>query len=431
MSQRYDEDKPIPMGKIITFAVGLVICAGLMFSAGNLVENLSAGQIMVIQSPIAGKLNWYTDPGVKWQGFGRVTKYDRRAQYWFSAKSDQGSKADQSIKIRFNDGGHASISGSMAWEMPLDEEHLTMIHKQYGSQQAVEQQLMCTVTDKSVYMTGPLMSSKESYAEHRNDLLALIEEQVQTGVYATETVEQKVQDAMSNQMKTVNVVKIKRNEKGDPILSEASPLKSYGIKVFNVSINEVRYDDDVESQIKQQQQATMQVQIAMAKAKEAEQKAITTEKEGQASAMQAKWEQEALRSKAVVAAQQEKDVAVTKAQQGLEVAKLDCQAAEQFKQAETLRGQGEGARRKLVMEADGALEKKLGAYVEVNKLYADAISRYGGSWVPNVVMGGGTSGTNAPGAMQLIDLLTAKTAHDLSLDMNVPNIVKPAQAPAH
>src|SRR5438445_13083702 len=36
--------------------------------------------------------------------------------------------------------------------------------------------------------------------------------------------------------------------------------------------------------------------------------------------------------------------------------------------AETLHG--EGARRRLVMEADGALEKKLQAYIEVSKLYA-------------------------------------------------------------
>jgi len=39
--------------------------------------------------------------------------------------------------------------------------------------------------------------------------------------------------------------------------------------------------------------------------------------------------------------------------------------------AETLRG--EGARRRLVMEADGAQEKKLQAYIEVSNLYASAI----------------------------------------------------------
>jgi len=38
-----------------------------------------------------------------------------------------------------------------------------------------------------------------------------------------------------------------------------------------------------------------------------------------------------------------------------------------------LRGKGEGARRRLVMEADGAQEKNLQAYIKVSKLYASAI----------------------------------------------------------
>jgi len=48
------------------------------------------------------------------------------------------------------------------------------------------------------------------------------------------------------------------------------------------------------------------------------------------------------------------------------------------------------------MEADGALEKKLQAYIEVSKLYASAIKDYKGHWVPGVVMGGG-NGTHAAG----------------------------------
>jgi hypothetical protein len=72
------------------------------------------------------------------------------------------------------------------------------------------------------------------------------------------------------------------------------------------------------------------------------------------------------------------------------------EAQQQFKRAETLRGEGEPARRRLVMEADGALEKKLQAYTEVSKLYASAIKDYQGNWVPSVVMGVGM-GRRRPG----------------------------------
>ena len=75
------------------------------------------------------------------------------------------------------------------------------------------------------------------------------------------------------------------------------------------------------------------------------------------------------------------------------------------------------------MEADGALEKKLQAYIEVSKLYASAIKDYKGNWVPGVVIGGG-NGTHAAGsgAQELIDLLTIKTARDLGLDISIRNL---------
>ena len=40
------------------------------------------------------------------------------------------------------------------------------------------------------------------------------------------------------------------------------------------------------------------------------------------------------------------------------------------------------------MEADGALEKKLRAYMKVNELYANAIQGYKVNWLPSVVMDG-------------------------------------------
>ena len=47
--------------------------------------------------------------------------------------------------------------------------------------------------------------------------------------------------------------------------------------------------------------------------------------------------------------------------------------------------------------------------------WADAVKNHAGPWVPNTVIGGNANGTN--GASTLIDLLTAKTAQDLGLEM--------------
>jgi len=399
--------------KIFSLVTIVIILIVLLWSSGSILENLAANDIMVIQSPIEGTLAVYTTPGIKWQWFGKVTKYRKRDQFWFTTTGMRGdgesTKVDESIKVRFNDGGHGSISGSIAWEMPTGTKEVIALHMKYGSHDAIKHQLVRTILEKSIYMTGPLMSSTESYAEKRNELLNIIEDQMSRGVYLTEAQQVRKPDPITGAMKTVTVASIVMDEKTkQPMRAEMSPLAEFSIRTFNLSINEVRYDNAVEAQIQQQQQAIMQVQIAGAKAKEAEQNAITTMKVGEAAAMKAKWEQEAIKAKEVTAAEQR-----------LAVAALDTKAAEQYKLKQILEGEGDAAKRRLVMEADGALSIKIEAYKAVNAMYAEAIYKYQGAWVPNIIMGAATEQAGS-GANALIELLTIKTAKDLSLDLNVP-----------
>jgi hypothetical protein len=413
--------------RVTLLVIAVVGCVLLLLSLGNLFENLDAGSNMVIQSPLSGNLACYTTPGVKWQGFGKITKYAKRSEFWFSSKSDQGKKGDESLRIRFNDGGHANISGGISWECPIDEEHLTMIHTKFGSQEAVEQALVRKAVEKGVYMTGPHMSSKESYAERRNELLYLIEDQIANGVYLTKTTQEKTKDPLTGEERTVAKVEMVTDAKtSQPKRAEDSPLKEFGVKTFNLAINEIKYDDTVEKQIMQQQEAIMQVQTAIAESKKAEQEAITAKKTGEAAAAKVEWEAKAANAKLEQEALIKKLVAETEATQKLEVAKLDAQAAEEKKKGEISLGEGESKRRTMVMEADGALTQKLEAWVEAQKAYATAIGQHQGNWVPQIVMGGG-SVTQTNGASDLIQMLMVKTAKDLSLDMEMKPIVKPVK----
>lgn len=399
---------PSPKRVILTVVV-VVVAIILGISSFKLFESNNADEIMVIQSPISGDLSWYQTAGLKWQGFGKVTIYQKRSQFWFSEKDDQGTEIDQSIKVRFNDGGHGNISGSIAWEMPTIDSLLTMIHTKYGSQHAVEQQLVRTVVEKSVYMTGPLMSSKESYAERRNELIRFIEDQIMDGVYKTRTYQKNDKDPLSGKDRLINVVDVLTDPKSPAGYSrqDISPLTIFGIKTFNLSINSVAYDESVEKQIQAQQQAIMQIQTASAKAREAEQQAITAEQNGRAEAMKTKWEQEVIKARAV-----------TEAQQKLEVASLEVKTAAQYKTKRILEAEADAEYKRRIIVADGALTQKLEAWVAVNTEYAKAIGAYGGNWVPTTVIGPGGPGQQH-GAQALIDMLTVKTAKDLALDLTV------------
>lgn len=436
----YSGSGPNPR-RVIMLVMAAVAMIVALFCTGSLMESVDAGDIMVVQAPLSGNLTWHTTPGIKWQGFGEVTTYRKRGQFSFYSNEDSKDGSDTgtgggAIKIRFNDGAHGSISGSLAYELPLDTVALTNLHSKYRSQDAIQQQLMRPVVEKSVYLTGPQMSSKESISEKRNDFLFLVEDQTQNGVFRTETVQQDMPDPITHQMKKVSVVQLARGKDGKYVRAEAeSPLNEFGIKVFNLSLKEIKYDAEIEAQIKQQQEATMQVQLAIAKAKEAEQRAVTTAKEGEANAAKAKWEQEVIKTRAVTEAEQQFEVAVTEAKKKFEVAKFATQAAEQFKQTETLMGEGEGARRRANMEADGALDKRLETYLQVCKYNADAIRDCKVPLTPAVVMGNSGSGPNggpASDVQALLSLFTVKAASDLGVNMNfnrLPQTASPPKAP--
>ena len=148
----------------------------------------------------------------------------------------------------------------------------------------------------------------------------------------------------------------------------------------------------------------MAVQTAIAKAKEAEQRALTVGKEGEADAAKAKWEQEV-----------EKAKLVTQAETRKKQAELDVLTAELNKRKQILEGEGEAAKRKLVMQADGALDKKLEAYVKVQEMWANALKEYKGSLVPSYMSGGNNGSNNA--LNQFMELQNAKAMRDLNFDI--------------
>ena len=381
-----------------------ILFAVVMFAAGSVFENLEAENVMVIQAPFSGKLTWYVTPGWKWQWFGSITKYKKRDELDFRWYPEPGK--NRAIKIRFNDGGHADVGGAISWEMPDDEKHLTALHVRYGSHEKIESQLIKAIVEKTIFMTGPLMTSTESYAARRNDLLNLIDDQIVRGIFKTEVTQERQKDVMTGADKTVSVVKLVKDDKGMFARQDDPPLDEFKIRTFNLVINNIKYDPMVEKQIEQQQTAIMQVQTAIARAKESEQEAISAEKKGQAEAAKAKWEQEVIKAKEV-----------TKGEMLVKVAELGVKTEELNKKSIILKGEGEATARTLVMTADGALDKKLEAYTKVQQMWATAFQNFKGDVVPHIVYGQQPGPANA--AMNAMDILNVKALKELGLDTNI------------
>lgn len=401
-------------------SLGLKIGAGLVVLIlgicliNGMVTTVAADEIVVKQDVFGGQLHVWYDSGVHWSNFGTITRYKRSAQFWYSKRADEGKDIDQSIRVRFNDGGHGNISGSLRYALPLDEQKMIDVHRTFHSMAAIDHDLVQQVVNKGVYMSGPLMSSRESYAEKRADLINYITDQIQNGVYRTEHEQVKTTDPITGQEKTIDVVRPKLKE-GAPNgieREEESPLTRFAITASNITVNGIDYAKEVEDQITQQQAAFNAVQQAIVNAKKAEQDTLTVEQQGKAAAAKAKWDQEVQKATAVTAAEQEKAVAVTNAQKNKEVAQLSLDTAKLAAQQTLTEAKADADAKRLQVQANNNLQDRLDAYVKVQQAWATA---YGAQrQTPDIQMGGGGStGTS----QVLVDMLTAKTARDLNISV--------------
>lgn len=405
-----DDASLISLG--IKIGLGVLALIGILVLIGNMVTTVGADEIVVKQDLVGGQLHVWDTPGVHWQNFGTITRYKRSAQFWFSAREDEGKKTDDSIKVRFNDGGHGNISGSLRYSLPTDQNKMILVHQTFHSMEAINHELVQQVVNKGVYMSGPLMSSRESYAEKRADLINYITDQIVYGVYRTEHEQVKTTDPITNQEKVVDVVKPQVDGASPNGIrrEEESPIQKFGMNASNITINSIDYDPVVEAQIKQQQEAIMAVQQAIVNAKKAEQDALTVEQQGKAAAAKAKWDQEVQKATAVTAAEQEKAVAVTQAEKNKEVAQLSLDTAKLAAQQTMTEAKADADAKRLQVTANNNLQDRLDAYVKVQTAWATA---YGNQrQTPDIQMGSGGGGGTS---QALVDMLTAKTARDLNV----------------
>jgi len=406
---------------IVASAVALLVVA--LFSS-SLVETNQAGYVQVKQAAITGTLTVRSDPGMYAQMFGGIHTYKEASTYHFTADSDSGEARDQSLPTQFNDGAKARVSGSVRVLLPnSNSDAMINVHRKFKSMGGVMDRLVLPAMRKALFASGPHMSAAESYAERRNEFATLVEDQLLYGIIATDKEPIKVVDEITGKEKTTyRLRKIACEEVSESCVNgfereQQSVFHEFDIRLTNFVIDDIVYPKNVLAQIETQRAARMNIITKEAEAKEADARAKKAEAEARAKVAETRANEEVAKTQRIVKAEADKAEAVLQAEKIKEVAKLEKEAAEFEKKKLILLGEGEGARKRLVMQADGALEQKLKALVEINAKYAEALSKaQPGALVPQLQMGANGAGSSA---MQLIDLLTAQAAKQLSADTKV------------
>ncbi len=405
-----------PVGLVLKLIPGIVGFLLLALFMPQLVETNEAGFVQIKQAAITGELTCRTEPGMYGQWFGTIHTYPEADTFYFTADTDSGASRDQSLPTRFNDGAKAKVSGSVRVLTPLNCEDLVRLHRKFHSHRGVMEKLVLPAVRKALFNTGPHMSAAESYAERRAEFAELAEDQLVNGIIKVDKEGHKTIDELTGEEKIVfTVTKLRCTDASDPsciggFLRQPSPFHEFNVGVTNFVIDEIQYGETVLKQIERQRQARMDIITQQAEAKQADARAAKAEAEARAKVAETRAEAEVAKTKQVVAAEAKR-----------EVARLDAEAAKLEMEANIARGKGEAERKRLVMQADGALSKKLEAWVEVQKAYADALSKaQPGALVPYLMMGGGNEKSSGISADQWISLMAAKAARDISLDMRVP-----------
>ena len=380
------------------FAVVIAICAiAFIASVGKLWEQTDRSKIYVCQMPVSGEYRVWSEGKLEWQGLGDVDAYNKTSQIVYEGLKKEGDDyvlvgENPAAKTTFNDNGKGYIIGSFRVEMPTDTKSMEKIQEDYGSEEALINALVKPQLYKVITACGPLMTSLESVAETRTDLIAHITDQLNNGVYKTRVIKVEVPNAITGEMETRNQADLIEdpNAPGGYLRQEESPFGKYGIKCGQVSVIDIKYDDDTQAQIDAQRNANLAAITLKTQALEFQQQAIKAEEEGKAEAAKARWKQE-----------KEKAVAVTKAQQEFEVARLEAEKAKQVALKVKAEGEAKAAANKALVQAGLTPLEKATIEKETAIGIAQALANSNVRWVPEIIMNGGSGAGSAMDAVGL------------------------------
>lgn len=394
------------MKRKIYAIIGALIAVTVLALSGKMFEDADKSKNYVCQMPITGEYSVWTEGGLQMQWFGDIDAYAKTSQIEFSdlEKNQTGYVAvgpNPAAGTTFNDRGKGYIVGSFRVVLPTDDQNMMEIQRDFGSEEALINNLVRPTLYKVVTACGPLMSSLESVSETRTDLTAYITDQLNNGVYKTKTskVEAINEITGEKELRTQAELIVDENAPGGYARQEKSPFSQYGITAGIVSIIDIKYDAATQQQIDAQKAANLSVITAKTQALEAQQKAITIEEQGKARAAEAKWAQE-----------QEKAVAVTKAEQEREVARLAAEKAEFEKKKIIAQGQAEAEANRLKVSAGLTPQERAEWDYKTAVGIAQALANSKVSWVPSVMMSGGNTGStnsamDAVGLNMMLDVV--------------------------
>lgn len=358
-------------------------------------------------------------PGIYYAGFfSKQKEWPNQISVTYQSEKanmeleDNGIEVGQ-IMIRFSDATTANVKGIVQFILPADEKEMVLIHNTHRTPISLVAKRLAPYSKECLQSSAQLMSSEKHYGGGRAQMAQDFLDQLKEGVYLLKTEETLIYDSVEQEKKRVYQTEIQYDNKIPK--RKLSSIKEYGITVADAAITDVDYEDKVDQKLVKIIDAVTKSSISKQELMTAQQQKLTAKAKGEQALVEIEYQQKQEQTKQVVAA--ETKVAV--AEQDRLQQKVAYETALLEVKRRSAIADVTAYEKKSIMVADGALTQRLAAYVEAQKAWAAAFGAYTGNIVPMYQTGGGVSGTSSNGAINFMDLMTAKTAKDFSLDLKI------------
>lgn len=379
------------MRKLYGGLLAIVLIVGALFST-QIFETNDAGYVQVKQAAGTGTMSVRTNSGTYVQGFSDIHTYKVSDVYNFDDSTP--------IDVTFGDSSTAKVTGQIQYSIPSDDTSILRLHSEFRSDDAFQTRLIRQTVASVLKQTASMFTSEDVYSIRRSEFIALVNEQIKNGIYATVYSETMRKDEDGNTF-LARLTSVKRNEQGLPYIAEPSPFKRYGVNVISLVINNVDFDDTTKALIVKRKEAEQERVVAKSKAERAKQDAITAEAQGKADVAKAEAEALVIKKTAVIAAERDKEVAEQVALQ-----------AEEEKKATIAKGQATAEAARLAVAAGLTPLEKAKLDKETAIGVAEQLAKV--QFPKMMVLGGGSGGQ---GPLNPFDAVGLKSFLDISRDL--------------
>lgn len=351
-----------------------------------------------------------------------------------------GSSLISAFPITFLGGVTGTVDSNVRITLPQGEQFMAL-HRSYRNPDNFILQAVMPAMKNTLQSTAQMMSADDYYGGARSEFAQAFADQMADGIYLVKRVEMQVENSRAaakgaviqdgddqgefgGKTSTVVVTQKVTGKDGLPIRLERQ-FSKLGVSVSEANILNIEPNEQFKKRMVDVQNSQAQLMVARQGRQTAdEQKKLVTAQgemaveEKRQLTLKNQVEQttnaETTKRLALIEAEREREkaaIAQETAQTMFETAQIEARTIKELADAEAYK-------KRVVMQANGALEQKLQAAVEINKVWATAAQN---APVPSVMMGGAGSGDmgRQTDIGQLMSIMAAKAAKDLQLDLTV------------